>query len=133
MNNDPIGDMLTRIRNASMVRAPSVEMAHSNICCAITRIMKREGFIRDFTTEGKGSARRLRIYLKYDSDKEKTPVFRGLRRVSKPGLRRYISPKKLRPVFRGTGVAVLSTSRGVITDQEARKLNVGGEWLCTIW
>ncbi len=128
---DPIGDMLARMRNASQARLEIVEMPFSAMKGALARILKREGFIRDFTTEGGPVKKILRIYLKFGANRE--AVFRGLRRVSKPGLRKYISYRDLRPVMRGTGVAIVSTSRGLLTDQEVRKQRVGGEWLCTVW
>lgn len=128
---DPIADMLTRIRNANMVRAESVEIPHSRIKGTIARILKREGFIRDFTAEGGGGQKLLRLFLKYGDKGE--PVIRGLRRVSKPGLRRYVAAKQIRPVKSGTGVAIISTSQGVFSDRELREKRVGGEWLCTVW
>lgn len=131
--SDSIGDMLTRIRNANMARADVVEMPYADMREAIARILKREGFIQDYTAEGGGAKKILRLYLKYIFGRGQEPVIRGLRRVSRPGLRRYISPRDLRPVLRGTGIAIVSTSRGVLTDDEVRKSNVGGEWLCSIW
>ena len=128
---DPIADMLTRIRNANMIRADIVEMPHSKIKGTIARILKREGFIHDFTAEGGGSAKLLRLFLKYAENGE--TVIRGLRRVSKPGLRRYVTAKTILPVKNGTGIAIVSTSQGVFTDSEVREKNVGGEWLCVVW
>jgi len=128
---DPIADMLTRIRNANMIRADTVEMPHSKIKATIARIMKREGFIRDFTTEGRGHNRILRIFLKFTEDNK--PVIRGLLRVSKPGLRRYVSAKSMRSVKSGTGIAIVSTSAGLLSDAEVREKNIGGELLCMIW
>lgn len=128
---DPIADMLTRIRNANAVRADIVEMPHSKIKGTIARILKREGFIRDFTAEGGGHQKLLRLFLKYGEKDE--PVIRGLRRISKPGLRRYVAAKKVLPVKNGTGIAIISTSQGIYTDSEVREKNIGGEWLCTVW
>lgn len=128
---DPIADMLTRIRNANMIRADIVEMPHSKIKGIIARILKREGFIRDFTAEGGGHHKLLRLFLKYAENGE--PVIRGLRRISKPGLRRYVAAKTIRPIKNGTGIAIISTSLGIFTDSEVREKNVGGEWLCTVW
>lgn len=128
---DPIGDMLTRIRNASRVKAEVVEMPHSSLKNNLARVLKREGFIHDYTAESGGAKKRLRLYLKYDAARDS--VVRGLKRVSKPGLRRYVSYKDLKPVLSGTGLAIISTSRGLLTDREARKQRLGGEWLCTIW
>ena len=128
---DPIADMLTRIRNANMIRADVVEMPHSKIKATIARILKREGYIYDFTAEGGGHNKLLRLFMKYAENGE--PVIRGLRRVSKPGLRRYIPAKLMKPVKSGTGIAIVSTSLGIFTDSEVREKNTGGEWLCIIW
>jgi small subunit ribosomal protein S8 len=128
---DPIGDMLTRIRNASLAKLEVVAIPFSTLKAAIARLLKREGFIRDLTTEGGPVKKTLVLYLKYGADRE--PVIRGLRRISKPGRRRYISFRDLRPVKSGTGLAIVSTSRGVLTDREVRKQRVGGEWLCLVW
>lgn len=128
---DPIADMLTRIRNGNRVRAEIVEMPHSKIKGTIARILKREGFIHDFMAEGGGAQKLLRLFLKYDEKGE--PAIRGLRRISKPGLRRYVSAKDIMPVKKGTGIALISTSQGLMTDNEIRQKNVGGEWLCIVW
>lgn len=128
---DPIADMLTRMRNANAVRADVVEMPNSKIKGTIARILKREGFIHDFITEGGGNHKLLRLFLKYADNG--VPVIRGLRRISKPGLRCYVSAKTIQPVKNGTGIAIVSTSRGVMTDAEAREKNVGGELLCVVW
>ena len=128
---DPIGDMLTRVRNANMARADAVEMPYSRIKDGIARILKREGFIRDYIAEGGVPDKVLRLYIKLGPGRE--TVIRGLRRISKPGLRRYVSADALRPIKSGAGVAIVSTSRGLMTDREARQHNTGGEWLCTIW
>jgi len=123
--------MLTRIRNANSMRAPFVEMPHSTMKATIARILKREGFIHDYTAEGRGAGKLLRVFLKYGENNE--PVIRGLQRVSRPGLRRYIAARDIRPVKSGTGIALVSTSQGVLTDNEVRQKNIGGEWLCMIW
>ena len=128
---DPIGDMLTRLRNANMAQADVVELPYSRMKDHLARIFKREGFIQDYTAEGGGPGKILRLYIKFGPGRES--VIRGLRRISKPGLRRYVSAAALRPIKNGTGLAIVSTSRGVMTDREARQQNVGGEWLCTIW
>lgn len=128
---DPIGDMLTRLRNAIMARAEAVELPYSRIKDNMARLLKREGFIQDYTAEGGGSSKVLRLYMKFGPGHES--VIRGLRRVSKPGLRRYVRATTLRPIKSGTGIAIVSTSRGLMTDREARQQNTGGEWLCTIW
>lgn len=128
---DPISDMLNRLRNANMAQADVVELPYSRIKDNIARILKREGFILDYTAEGGGARKVLRLYVKYGSGRES--VIRGLRRVSKPGLRRYVGADALLPIKSGTGIAIVSTSRGLMTDGEARRQNIGGEWLCTIW
>lgn len=128
---DPIADMLTRIRNANAVRARIVEMPHSKIKGTIAQILKRNGFIHDFVAEGGGNHKLLRLFLRFGENGE--PVIRGLRRVSKPGLRRYLSAKAVAPVKNRTGIAIISTSQGILADSEARKQNVGGEWLCVVW
>ncbi len=132
-NTDSISDMLTRIRNANMAKADFVEIPYSKMIDAIARVLKRTGYIKDYTAEGGGVNKILRLYLKYIPGREREPVIRGLRRVSKPGLRRYVASRDLRPVLRGTGISIISTSIGVFTDREARESNVGGELLCTIW
>lgn len=129
--SDPIADMLTRVRNAHAAELPVAEMPHSRVKSEIARILKREGYIRDYTTEGSGGKRVLRVYLKYGPEQEKG--IQGLRRVSRPGLRRYTGTDKLPRVLGGIGMAIVSTSSGVMTDQEARHAKVGGEVLCYVW
>ena len=127
----PIADMLTRIRNASKAGLPAVEMGHSRLKAEIARILKKEGYIADsadFDDEGKKG---LRITLKYDYNDK--PIIQQLRRVSKPGLRRYVAAGDIPRVRGGIGTAVLSTSRGVMSDREARAAHVGGEVLCHVW
>lgn len=114
-----------------MAHADVVELPYSKIKDNIARILKREGFIADYTAEGGGPGKVLRLYVKYGADRE--PVIRGLQRVSKPGLRRYVGADALLPIKSGTGIAIVSTSRGLMTDGEVRKNKIGGEWLCTIW
>lgn len=129
--SDPIADMLTRIRNASSAGLEIVQVPHSKLKSEVARILKREGFILDYTTEGQDGKKTLRLYLKYGRDHE--PIIQGIKRVSKPGLRRYVASGKLPRVLGGMGVAILSTSGGIITDREARKSKVGGEVLCHVW
>lgn len=129
--SDPIADLLTRLRNANLSSQDVVQLPYSGIKDGIARILKREGFIQDYTAEGGGKSKILRLYLKMGHGRAN--VIRGLRRISKPGLRRYVSATELRPIKSGTGIAIVSTSRGLLTDSEARQQNVGGEWLCTIW
>ncbi len=129
---DPISDMLTRVRNAYMARLDSVEMPQSKIKQEIARILKREGYILDYVTEAIDESKRtLRIYLKYTSENE--PVIVGIKRISKPSVRRYVNSKELPRVLNGLGVAILSTSSGLMTSREAKKKQVGGEVLCHVW
>ena len=128
---DPVADFLTRIRNATMVRHDRTDVPASKTKLEIAKILKQEGFIRTFKHLGEGAQGTIRIYLKYADDGE--PVIHGLRRVSKPGRRVYRGVDGLPKVRNGLGVAVVSTNRGVITDEQARSLRVGGEVLCEIW
>ena len=128
--SDSIADMLTRIRNAQRTGSEITEAPHSKLKAEIARVLKREGFIADYVAEG-GDRKVLRIYLKYTSEGE--PVIRGLRRESKSGLRRYVTRDKIPNVLSGMGVAILSTSLGVMTGKEAKKRHVGGELLCSVW
>jgi len=127
--NDPISDMLTRIRNSSRALLPTVDMPHSRMKESIAAILKREGYISDYAVEGK-PLRTLKLTLKYQGKK---PVIEGLRRVSTPGLRRYVGSTEIPRVRGGLGVAVVSTSEGVMSGNQARKRNLGGELLCNIW
>ena len=127
--NDPISDMLTRIRNASRALLPAVEVPHSKIKESIAGILKREGYIADFAVEGK-LPRTIKMKLKYQGKKS---IIEGLRRVSTPGLRRYVGATEIPRVRGGLGVAVVSTSEGLLTDTQARKRNIGGELLCYMW
>jgi small subunit ribosomal protein S8 len=129
--SDPIADLLTRIRNASRAGHDTVEIPNSSIKNELARILKREGFIQDYTVEGSKAKSTLKLYLKYTVNEE--PVIQGLKRISKPGLRQYVQATDVPRVLGGMGLAILSTSHGVVTDQEARKDNVGGEVLCHVW
>ena len=129
--SDPIADMLTRIRNASQARLDVAQMPHSAMKSEIARVLKKEGFIKDFVTEGGGGKKNLRVYLKYGPGQ--APVIRGLRRISKPGLRRYVQTTKVPRVVGGMGIAVLTTSQGIMTDREARAAKTGGEVICFVW
>lgn len=128
---DPIADMLTRIRNANAVRHESVEVPASKIKRQIAEILKREGFIRDAEYIDDGKQGIIRIFLKYGPNNER--VITGLKRISKPGLRVYAKSTEIPRVLRGLGIAILSTSKGVMTDKEARQARVGGEVLAYIW
>lgn len=127
--NDPISDMLTRIRNANSALLPLVNVPHSKLKESIATILKREGYIQDFAVEGQ-LPKTLKLKLKYQGKKS---VIEGLRRVSTPGLRRYVGSTDIPRVRGGLGVAVLSTSEGLMTGNQARKKNLGGELLCYVW
>ena len=127
--NDPISDMLARIRNAKGALLPTVDVPHSKMKESIAGILKREGYIAEFSVEGQGR-RNIKLRLKYQGKKN---VIEGLRRVSTPGLRRYVGATKIPRVRGGLGVAVLSTSEGIMTGNQARKKNLGGELLCYVW
>ena len=126
---DPISDMLTRIRNAHRALLPALEMPHSKMKESIANILKREGYIAEYSAEGK-TAKKLKLKLKYDGRKG---VIEGLRRVSSPGLRRYVGATEIPRVRGGLGTAIVSTSQGLMTGVQARKQNLGGELLCYIW
>ena len=128
---DLIADMLTRIRNALVQKHDVVSMPVSKEKKAIAKILKEEGFITDYAIEGDGQFKELTITLKYTEDKQR--VISGLRRISKPGLRVYAHADELPRVLNGLGIAIISTSNGVMTDREARKQHVGGEVLAYIW
>lgn len=128
---DPIADLLTRIRNANVVRHQVVEIPSSNIKKAIANIMVEEGYIKEIEEYTDGSVPMLRLSMKYGQNKER--VITGLRRISKPGLRVYCKKEEIPKVLNGLGVAVISTSKGIVTDKEARKLGLGGEVICYIW
>ncbi|MCD2255338.1 30S ribosomal protein S8 [Agrilactobacillus fermenti] len=128
---DPIADYLTRIRNANMVRHDSLDVPASKVKTAITEILKREGFIRDFEVIDDDKQGIIRIFLKYGKDNQR--VITGLKRISRPGLRNYVKADDVPKVLNGLGIAVISTSNGIITDKEARQKNVGGEVLAYIW
>lgn len=126
---DPISDMLVRIRNATQALLPNVELSHSKIKESIAQILKREGYLADYSVEGK-TIKKLRLKLKYQGRKG---IIAGLRRVSTPGLRRYVGATEIPRVLGGMGTVVMSTPRGVMTGVEARKQNLGGEVLCFVW
>ena len=128
---DPIADLLTRIRNALTARHDRVEVPASRLKVDIVRILKDEGFIKNFKVSRDNKQGVIRLFLKYTD--RNTPVINGLQRVYKPGRRVYQKAAELEPVLSGLGVLILSTSRGVMTDKEARRHNLGGETLCQIW
>lgn len=129
--SDPIADMLTRIRNAGKAKFNSVDIPGSKIKTEIAKVLKREGFIRNFKFIKDSKQGILRVYLKYDRNQSNTIYL--LERVSKPSRRVYFKSKDVKPLYNGTGVSILSTSKGIMTDKEAKKANVGGEVLCNIW
>ncbi|MDY6286987.1 MAG: 30S ribosomal protein S8 [Lachnospiraceae bacterium] len=130
--SDPIADMLTRIRNANEAKHDTVDVPASKMKISIADILVNEGYIEKYDLIDNGSSKTIRILLKYGADKNEK-IITGLKRISKPGLRVYVSKDELPKVLGGLGVAILSTNKGVITDKEARKLQVGGEVLAFIW
>lgn len=131
MNTDPIADMLTRIRNANMVSHEKVEMPSSKLKVELAKLLKEEGFITDYEVKEVGKFKVLTVILKYDMNKK--PVITKLERISKPGLRNYSKAKNLPKVLGGMGIAIVSTSKGLLTDRKARKENIGGEVLCYVY
>ncbi len=128
---DPIADYLTRIRNANNVMKETVEIPASNIKKDITKILKDEGYIKDYEYIEDGKQGIVRVYLKYTPNREK--VISGLKRISKPGLRVYANKDEIPKVLGGLGIAIISTSKGVMTDKQARENGVGGEVICYVW
>ena len=131
MMTDPIADFLTRVRNANMAKHDVVEVPSSKLKVAIAKILKKEGFVKDFEVKKDNKQGVLKLYLRYGPDS--TKVISGMKRISKPGLRVYAQKDELPKVLGGLGIAVISTSKGVMTDKEARQDSVGGEVLCYIW
>lgn len=131
MNTDPIADMLTRIRNANMVSHNTVEMPSSKLKVQLAKLLKEEGFITDYNVKEVGKFKVLEITLKYDAKNK--PIITKLERISKPGLRSYSKAKNLPKVLGGMGIAIVSTSKGLLTDRKARKENIGGEVLCYVY
>lgn len=128
---DPIADMLTRIRNACMASHSIVEVPHSKMKKDLARLLKEEGYISEFEeTENENKTKNLKIKLKYINNQK---VITGLKRISKPGLKVYVGHKELPRVLGGFGIAIISTSRGIMTDRKARYIGVGGEVLCYVW
>jgi small subunit ribosomal protein S8 len=129
--SDPLADMLTRLRNAVMVKFDSVEMPLSTVKVDIAKVLKEEGYIRDYQVKTDDIQGTLKIDLKYGPNRE--TVITGLKRVSKPGLRKYTKVNDIPKVLNGLGIAIISTSKGVVTDKTARALNSGGEIICEVW
>lgn len=131
-SNDTISDMLTRIRNACAVRHPTTKVPSTKMTRSIAKVLQDEGFIVDFAEAGEGVNKHLVISLKY-KDNNRKPIITALKRVSKPGLRVYKNRKELPKVLGGIGIAIISTSSGIMTDREARRKGIGGEILCYVW
>lgn len=129
--SDPLADLLTRIRNAVMVRHETVDVPMSNLKVGVVKVLRAEGYINDFEIIEDNKQGTLRIALKYGPNNER--VITGIRRVSKPGLRKYLKADDVPKVLSGLGISILSTSKGIITDSEARRLRIGGEILCEAW
>ncbi|NJK41653.1 MAG: 30S ribosomal protein S8 [Acaryochloridaceae cyanobacterium SU_2_1] len=130
--NDTIGDMLTRIRNANLARHQTTDVPSTRMTRSIASVLKEEGFITDFEEVGEGVKRHLVIALKYRG-KQRRPIINRLQRISKPGLRVYSNRRELPRVLGGIGIAIISTSSGIMTDRNARQTGVGGEILCYVW
>jgi small subunit ribosomal protein S8 len=122
--NDPVADMLTRLRNANLALLPDVEMSHSKMKESIAHILKKEGYLSEVSVDGQAAAKKLKLKLKYNG---RRGVIAGLRRVSKPGLRRYVGATEIPRVLNGMGISIVSTPKGIMTGTDARKQNVGGE------
>jgi small subunit ribosomal protein S8 len=129
--NDPIADFLTRIRNAQMAKHDTAEIPHSKMKADIARILKEEGYVKDFSEKGAGAEKVLVVELKYGPDGQR--AIAGLRRMSRPGRRVYRKQKDIPRVLDGLGVAILSTSQGILTDHQARRQGIGGEVLCFVY
>lgn len=128
---DPIADMLTRIRNANMVKQQKVDIPSSNLKVSLANVLRTEGFIKNYKVIADQKQGMLRVYLKYIDEKD--PVITEIKRISKPGSRRYVKSDEIPSVKNGLGIAVLSTSKGILTDKAAREAGVGGEIICTVW
>jgi len=132
MLTDPIADMLTRIRNANKAKFESADIPSSRLKVSVANLLKREGYIKDFKVlSGNNNKKTLRIFLRYDE--QNRPIIMGLRRVSRPSLKVYARKDSIPSVMSGLGLAIISTSKGIVTDREARTLNMGGEVLCFVW
>ena len=131
-HSDPIADMLTRIRNANTAKHDTVDVPSSKMKLAIAEILLKEGFIKSFEVIEEGNFKTIRIALKYGADKNQR-IITGIKRISKPGLRVYAGAEEMPKVLGGLGIAIVSTNKGVMTDKEARALNIGGEVLCFVW
>jgi small subunit ribosomal protein S8 len=128
---DPIADMLTRIRNANMAKQQKVDIPSSNLKVSIANVLRSEGFIKNYKVIADEKQGILRVYLKYIDEKES--IFNELKRISKPGGRVYVKGDKVPKVKNGLGIAILSTSKGIVSDKVAREFGIGGELICTVW
>ncbi len=133
MVNDQLSDFLTRIRNAGLARSLKVDVLNCRMNRCVAEILSEHGYIKGFKEITGTPMPTLRLYLKYESGDLRKPVIQGLKRVSKPGLRKYVRSTGLPKVMSGFGLAIISTSKGVVTDKDAQKLGVGGEYLCSVW
>ncbi len=129
--SDPIADMLTRIRNAGSAKHNSVDIPGSKIKTEIAKVLKESGYIRNYKFINDGKQGVLRVYLKYTGAQKHTII--NIERVSKPSRRTYLNANSVKPIYNGMGIAIMSTSQGVMTDKSAREKNIGGEVLCTVW
>ena len=130
MVNDPVGDMIAQIKNASMAKNERVELPHSRMKEVVAAVLVAQGYLASLETTGEAPKRTLRLGIKYHHGE---PAIRDIKRISKPGLRWYVPSNKIPNVVGGMGIAIVSTSQGVMTGNEARKLGIGGEVLCTVW
>jgi small subunit ribosomal protein S8 len=131
MQTDPIADFLTRVRNGALAKHPRVEMPSSKMKIELSRILKEEGYLANFKVVEEKGKKTLRVFLRYTPERQS--VITDLKRISRPGSRRYIGKSGIRPVVGGMGISILSTPRGLMTGQSARKEGVGGELLCEVW
>jgi len=133
MVNDQLSDFLTRIRNAGMARSTKVDVLNCKLNRKVAEILAREGYIKGVKEVTGADRPTLRIFLKFEEGDLRKPIIQGLKRISKPGLRQYVGIDKLPNVMNGFGIGIVSTSKGVLTNKEARNLGVGGEYLCSVW
>ncbi len=133
MVNDQLSDFLTRIRNAGMARSTKVDVLNCRMNRKLSEILTEQGYVKGFKEITGTDMPMLRVYLKYENGDLRKPVIQGLKRVSKPGLRKYVRSVAIPEVMSGFGLAIISTSKGVVTHRDAKKLGVGGEYLCSVW
>ncbi len=133
MLTDQIGDFLTRVRNAGRARLTRVDTFNSKMNRGLCDILAKEGYIKSYKVVTEGNKTKLRIYLKFLNNNLRRPLIQGLVRQSKPGLRKYVRSERLPSIMSGMGLAVISTSKGLISDKEAKKLGLGGEYICSVW